>query len=83
MHIDNDALDIELQQCYGAVSAAACSAYPVSSPTAVMERNLIPSSQSNMTISNVHFKNFWGVASKQNDPKVGSLVCSSPLVGNV
>jgi galacturan 1,4-alpha-galacturonidase len=32
MHIDNDALDIELQQCYGAVSVAACSAYPVSLP---------------------------------------------------
>lgn len=33
MHIDNDALDIELQQCYGAASTAACAEYPVSSPS--------------------------------------------------
>jgi galacturan 1,4-alpha-galacturonidase len=33
-----------------------------------------------MTITNIHFDNFWGIASKQNDPKVGTLICSSPEV---
>jgi galacturan 1,4-alpha-galacturonidase len=32
MHISNDVYDIELTQCYGAVSTAACAAYPVRSP---------------------------------------------------
>lgn len=30
MYNENNALDIELTQCYGAVSTAACAAYPVS-----------------------------------------------------
>ncbi|KAH8908026.1 polygalacturonase [Coniochaeta sp. PMI_546] len=33
---------------------------------------------SNMTISDVVFKNMWGTTSKKYDPKVGTLVCSSP-----
>ncbi|KAF6799485.1 exopolygalacturonase [Colletotrichum sojae] len=33
---------------------------------------------SNMTISDIYFKNMDGTASKKNDPRVGSLVCSSP-----
>ena len=37
-------------------------------------------SQSNMIISDVVFKNFWGVTSKKNDPKVATIVCSSPGV---
>ncbi|KAK1238531.1 hypothetical protein MKX07_006677 [Trichoderma sp. CBMAI-0711] len=32
---------------------------------------------SNMTISNVVFKNMWGTTSKKYDPKVGTLTCSS------
>ncbi|KAK1768818.1 putative exopolygalacturonase protein [Phialemonium atrogriseum] len=32
----------------------------------------------NLTISDITFKNFWGTASKKHDPKVGTLVCSSP-----
>ncbi|TDZ34234.1 Exopolygalacturonase X-2 [Colletotrichum spinosum] len=32
---------------------------------------------SNMTISDIYFKNMDGTASKKNDPGVGSLVCSS------
>ncbi|KAH8661997.1 polygalacturonase [Xylariales sp. PMI_506] len=31
-----------------------------------------------MTISDVWFKDFWGTTSKKYDPKVGTLVCSSP-----
>lgn len=33
-----------------------------------------------MTISDIYFKNFDGTASKKYDPRVGSLVCSSPSV---
>jgi len=33
-----------------------------------------------MTISDVTFKNFDGTTSKKYDPKVGTLVCSSPDV---
>lgn len=33
-----------------------------------------------MTISDIYFKNFDGTASSKNDPRVGSLVCSSPSV---
>lgn len=32
---------------------------------------------SNMTISNVVFKNIWGTTSKKYDPEVGTLICSS------
>ncbi|KAL7952127.1 glycoside hydrolase family 28 protein [Trichoderma barbatum] len=32
---------------------------------------------SNMTISDVIFKNMWGATSKKYDPKVGTLTCSS------
>lgn len=32
---------------------------------------------SNMTISDVVFKNMWGTTSKKYDPKVGTLTCSS------
>jgi len=31
-----------------------------------------------MTIMDVYFKNMWGTTSKKYDPKVGTLVCSSP-----
>ncbi|KAI1843668.1 hypothetical protein JX266_010114 [Neoarthrinium moseri] len=33
---------------------------------------------SNMTISDIYFLDFWGTTSKKYDPKVGTLVCSSP-----
>ncbi|KAI0602621.1 glycoside hydrolase family 28 protein [Biscogniauxia sp. FL1348] len=33
---------------------------------------------SNMTISDIYFIDMWGTTSSKNDPKVGSLVCSSP-----
>lgn len=33
-----------------------------------------------MTISDVVFKNFKGTTSKKYNPKVGTLVCSSPSV---
>ncbi|RKU40542.1 hypothetical protein DL546_002195 [Coniochaeta pulveracea] len=33
---------------------------------------------SNMTIEDVTFKNMWGTTSKKYDPKVATLVCSSP-----
>ncbi len=36
-----------------------------------------------MTISDVVFKNFWGVTSKKNDPKIATIVCSSPGVRTV
>jgi galacturan 1,4-alpha-galacturonidase len=36
--------------------------------------------QSNMTISDVYFLDFWGTTSKKYDPKVGTLVCSSEKV---
>lgn len=35
---------------------------------------------SNMTISDVLFKNMWGTTSSKYDPKVGTLTCSSPEV---
>ncbi|KAF3923214.1 Exopolygalacturonase [Dactylellina cionopaga] len=35
---------------------------------------------STLVIQNVVFKNMWGTASKKYDPKVGTLVCSSPDV---
>ncbi|KAI1824356.1 polygalacturonase [Xylaria intraflava] len=37
--------------------------------------NLYPS---NMTISDIYFIDMWGTTSSKNDPKVGTLVCSSP-----
>ncbi|KAI1436418.1 polygalacturonase [Xylaria sp. CBS 124048] len=33
---------------------------------------------SNMTISDIYFIDMWGTTSSKNDPKVGTLVCSSP-----
>ncbi|KAI0195801.1 polygalacturonase [Xylaria flabelliformis] len=33
---------------------------------------------SNMTISDIYFIDIWGTTSSKNDPKVGTLVCSSP-----
>jgi len=36
-----------------------------------------------MIISDIYFKNMWGTTSKKNDPKVGTLVCSSPAVSLV
>lgn len=33
-----------------------------------------------MVISDIVFKNMWGVASKKYDPKVGTLVCSDASV---
>lgn len=35
---------------------------------------------SNMTISDIYFIDMWGTTSSKNDPKVGTLVCSSPEV---
>ncbi|KAJ1566602.1 hypothetical protein HK405_009135, partial [Cladochytrium tenue] len=35
---------------------------------------------SSLTISDVHFRNFWGTASTKYKPVVGTLVCSSPTV---
>ncbi|KAJ5092482.1 hypothetical protein NUU61_007352 [Penicillium alfredii] len=35
---------------------------------------------SNLTISDIHFKNIKGVTSGKYDPKVGRIVCSSPKV---
>ncbi|KAL2871468.1 putative extracellular exo-polygalacturonase [Aspergillus lucknowensis] len=35
---------------------------------------------SNLTISDVHFRNFYGTTSDKNDPDVGTVVCSSPDV---
>ncbi|KAL2820093.1 Exopolygalacturonase X-1 [Aspergillus granulosus] len=35
---------------------------------------------SNLTISDVHFKNFYGTTSDKHDPDVGTIVCSSPDV---
>lgn len=35
---------------------------------------------SNMTISDVLFKNMWGTTSEANDPRVGTLICSSTEV---
>lgn len=37
---------------------------------------------SNMTIEDVTFKNMWGTTSKKYDPKVATLVCSSPDVSS-
>lgn len=36
--------------------------------------------QSNLTISDIHFRNFNGVTSGKRDPDVGTIVCSSPEV---
>lgn len=36
--------------------------------------------QSNLAIEDVYFKNFKGVTSGKYDPKVGTIVCSSPDV---
>ncbi|KAI0535990.1 polygalacturonase [Xylaria digitata] len=33
---------------------------------------------SNMTISDIYFIDMWGTTSSKHDPKVGTLVCSSP-----
>ncbi|KAG5939101.1 hypothetical protein E4U59_003315 [Claviceps monticola] len=43
-------------------------------------KNLTLCSQhpSNMILSDITFKNFWGTTSKKNDPQVGTLVCSDP-----
>lgn len=35
---------------------------------------------SNMTISDIYFIDMWGTTSSKYDPKVGTLVCSSPEV---
>lgn len=35
---------------------------------------------SNMTISDIYFIDIWGTTSSKYDPKVGTLVCSSPKV---
>lgn len=37
---------------------------------------------SNLTISDIHFKNFRGTTSGKRDPNVGTIVCSSPNVSS-
>ncbi|KAK1485229.1 polygalacturonase [Colletotrichum cuscutae] len=66
-HNDNNDNAITIDQCYGQKNQTICNQYPVSF-----------SRQSNMTISDIYFRNFDGTVSSKNDPRVGSLVCSSP-----
>ena len=44
------------------------------------DEKLISYEQSNLTISDIHFKNFNGVTSGKRDPYVGTIVCSSRSV---
>lgn len=86
---------IEVTQCYGNKNLTLCNQHPVSELWSRMPQfpwlnfrftywifcKLTPG-QSNMILSDITFKNFWGTTSKKNDPQVGTLVCSDPSVSN-
>ncbi|GKZ37827.1 hypothetical protein AbraIFM66950_009616 [Aspergillus brasiliensis] len=79
----NNAWAIELNQCYEQSNATLCALYPVSFILAPPPPPLNISSQPNaskslLKISDVVFKNVYGITSTKYDPEVGTLVCSDP-----
>ena len=80
LHNTNNDWAIELTQCYGQSNQTLCNMYPVRSSVSLKRDIVADRKQSNMTISDVIFKNFYGTTSKKYDPKVGTLICSSPEV---
>ncbi|KAJ5887750.1 exopolygalacturonase X [Penicillium taxi] len=66
MTIENVDYAIEVTQCYGQSNLTLCNEYP-----------FFREIKSNLTISDVHFKNIKGVTSGKKS-NVGTIVCSSP-----
>lgn len=80
MYIENVDWAIEVTQCYGQKNLTLCNEYPVRPFFLLYNRVELTNLQSNLTISDVHFKNFRGTTSGKRDPDVGTIVCSSPNV---
>lgn len=91
MYIDNVDWAIEVTQCYGQDNMTLCNEFPVCFPFcpkrfsfAHMNRKAGPEltlcMQSNLTISDIHITDMYGMTSGAYDPDVGTIVCSSPDV---
>ena len=71
---------LEVNQWYGVSNRSVCQEYPVSFFCFLRIGQPANFVQSKMVMSDVYFLDMRGTASKKNDPKVGTLVCSASEV---